>query len=351
MKIHNKFKIFILFLIIQCSMLADIGQRYPSYAKENIETQKNIKEKFNIYMVLWSGPTDIEKGFQAYFEEQGIEANYIIRDCKGDAERCHALVQEIKQTKPDLIYTWGTPAAVSIAGPIEAPHKEEYIWDIPIVSTIVSDPVFSKIIYSLDKPGRNLTGVNHLPPPDAQLNTMLSYTPFTKLGVFFVPSETFVLNGIKNLKKEAKKKNIEVSEFPYTFIINNRVDPSKLDDVFQKIKESGIDIVYIPSGNYLSVDSKIVCDAAIKNGILIFVTTELMIKKGDPLMGLISNYINIGRFAAEKAIKILIEKVKTEEIKYETFEKFNFFINVNTMNTLKKYPPLSVIDQAQFIEK
>jgi len=317
-------------------------------------TKVDNKKKFTIYMVLWSGPTLIESGIKSYLEENKVDVDYIVRDCKADLKQCHALVKEIKEVKPDLIYTWGTPAALAVGGPIDAPNKEEeYVWDIPIVSTVMTNPVFSKLIYGFEKTGRNVTGVNHLPPPEAQVNTMLSYLPFTKIGVFFIPiaAEGFVKSSVDNLKKACKEKNIEVIDFPYPYVVNNRVDPSKLDETFQKIKKSGIDIVYFPSSNYLAVDSKVICDAATKNNLLTFVVFELMINNGNPLMGLISNYVNIGRFAAEKMVSILVNKVNPNNIPYETFQKFSFFIDVKTMKALQQYPPVSIVDQTQFIEK
>ena len=87
---------------------------------------------------------------------------------------------------------------------------------------------------------------------------MLSYKSFKKLGVFFIPiaAEGFVKASVANLKKACKEKDIEVIDYPYPHVANNRVDPSKLDETFKKIKEEGIDIVYLPSSNYLAVDSK-----------------------------------------------------------------------------------------------
>ncbi len=357
MQFYSKFKIYVqLLVIIQCAWMCSIDQSYAqeSAQKQTTNSSKIVpKRKFNIYMVLWFGPTAVEDGMRDYFKEHDIDVNYIVRDCKGDPKQCHALVKEIKETKPDLIYTWGTPAALAIGGTIDASNKEDYVWDIPIISTIMTNPVYSKLIYSYDKTGRNVTGVNHLPPADAQLNTMLSYKPFTKIGVFFVPiaTEGFVRSSVGDLKDACKEKGIEVHEFPYPYVVNNKIDPSKLDETFKKIKEAGIDVVYLPSSNLLSVDSKIICDTATKYKLLTFVVFELMITYGDPLMGLISRYVNIGRFAAEKAEKILVEKTKPQDIPYERFEKFNFFININTMKSLEIYPPLAVLDQAQFIEK
>jgi putative ABC transport system substrate-binding protein len=314
-------------------------------------TPKQDLGKKVIYMVLWSGPTEIENGFKAYFKEHKIDAEYITRDCKGDSKACHELVKEIKTLKPHLIYTWGTPAALAIAGTIDKPNSNEYVWDIPIVSTIVGNPIFSKIIYELNKPGRNLTGVNHVPPFEAQLSTMRSYLDFKKVAIFHVPSEIPSLAHVDAFKKTCEKEKIEAIEFPYAHIVNDKMDTSKLDDAFKKIKDSGIEIVYLPPSNYLSINAKAICDAAHAQSLLTFAATELMLTNGPPLMGLISSYTNIGRFAAEKAEKILIDGMAPETLPYEKFEKFNFFIDRKVMQNLQIYPSISIIDEAHFIEE
>jgi putative ABC transport system substrate-binding protein len=39
---------------------------------------------YKIYMVLWRGVTDAEKGFIDYFSRQGIDADFMIRSCQKD---------------------------------------------------------------------------------------------------------------------------------------------------------------------------------------------------------------------------------------------------------------------------
>lgn len=135
-----------------------------------------------IYMVFTDGPSTIERGFKAYFKEKNIPIQYIERDCAGpgNIKKCNRFVEEIKKIKPDLVYTWGTPAALAIAGKIDEPNKDKFLWDIPIISGIIADPIASKIVYDLKDTGRNLTGVNHIPDYDSQVSAMASYLPTKK---------------------------------------------------------------------------------------------------------------------------------------------------------------------------
>jgi putative ABC transport system substrate-binding protein len=86
---------------------------------------------YRVYMVLWRGVTDAEKGFIDYFSQQGIDADFMIRNCQKDRTRFPSLIKEIKRLKPDLVYTFGTTAAISIAGTIHDKESREFIRDIP----------------------------------------------------------------------------------------------------------------------------------------------------------------------------------------------------------------------------
>src|SRR5262249_3858885 len=66
-----------------------------------------------------------------------------------DTSRIRALAQELVGLQPDIILTNGTPATAAVA-------RETLT--IPIVFVNVSDPVASRIVERLDRPGGNVTG-------------------------------------------------------------------------------------------------------------------------------------------------------------------------------------------------
>ena len=67
----------------------------------------------------------------------------------GDTNRIRALAQELAGLQPDIIVTNATPAAAAV---------QRETRTIPIVFANVSDPVASRIVTRLDRPGGNITG-------------------------------------------------------------------------------------------------------------------------------------------------------------------------------------------------
>lgn len=58
-----------------------------------------------IYMITWRGNTDVEKGFQNYLTTRNLPVEFILRDAGQDAKRIAEFTDEIRQLRPDLVYT------------------------------------------------------------------------------------------------------------------------------------------------------------------------------------------------------------------------------------------------------
>lgn len=352
-------------IIAICSLYSN------SFAKEEVASNKTeIKEDSNgptkkesgaknyigkpkvVYMVFTDGPSTIEKGFKEYFNEKNIPIEYIERDCGGatNIKKCNRFVDEIKAIKPDLVYTYGTPAALAIAGTTDEPDKGKYLWDIPIISGIIANPIASKIVYDLKDTGRNLTGVNHIPDYDSQVSAMQSYLPTKKIGIFYSPSEKTTLYNVDDIKKACIAKNIQPVEFPFEHIENGKLDESKLEEAFAEIKAAGIDMVYLPSSNLLNAQSGPICNAAHQHKLLTYIVSDGMLtKNATPLMGLIAYRVNLGRLMGVKAEQILFDNKTPRQIPFDRLEKFSFFIMKKVMLQLGIFPPLMTLNRASFI--
>ena len=72
------------------------------------------------------------------------------RDLNRDATRMPGFVEEIRATKPDLIYTWGTSVTLGVVGRLRRVDPAKHITDIPVVFTLVAAPVLAKIVPDLE---------------------------------------------------------------------------------------------------------------------------------------------------------------------------------------------------------
>jgi putative tryptophan/tyrosine transport system substrate-binding protein len=87
-------------------------------------------------------------------ESQNVQFDY--RWAPQDAAQARTFAKELVDLGPDLVFTQSTPATVAA--------KEVVAGSIPIVFVQVGDPVVSKIVESLARPGGNLTGFTNFEP-------------------------------------------------------------------------------------------------------------------------------------------------------------------------------------------
>src|ERR1700738_4038824 len=96
-----------------------------------------------IYAITFRGMTDVERGFQDYFAARRIPVQITFRDLNRDRARMRGFIEEIRRTRPDLVYTWGTSVTLGVVGAYDAVDPAVHITDIPVVFTLVAAPVLA----------------------------------------------------------------------------------------------------------------------------------------------------------------------------------------------------------------
>jgi putative ABC transport system substrate-binding protein len=101
-------------------------------------------------------PADLEAFRQGLRDLGHIEGQHVMiepRYAAGVVARLPDLAAELVRLQPDVIVVDGTLAAKAAGAATST---------IPIVFTLVSDPVASGLVASLARPGRNLTGLSNV---------------------------------------------------------------------------------------------------------------------------------------------------------------------------------------------
>src|SRR5262245_52429478 len=148
-----------------------------------IPLHATVRERAHrIYAMTFRGKTDVEKGFEDYFDSRRLPVQIIYRDLNRDLARMAGFLDEIRTMRPDLVYTWGTSVTLGVTGPYDGVVPGQHITDILVVFTLVAGPVLAKIVPDMRSSGRNVTGVMHVAPTATQVRAMASYRPFKTLG-------------------------------------------------------------------------------------------------------------------------------------------------------------------------
>jgi len=89
-----------------------------------------------------------------WIEGRNVRIDY--RYDPGDIERSHALAAELVGLRPDVLLAAGTPEVVAL---------QQVTRSVPIVFTMVADPIGAGFVKSIARPGGNITGFIVFEPP------------------------------------------------------------------------------------------------------------------------------------------------------------------------------------------
>ncbi len=304
---------------------------------------------FQIYGITFRGSTEVERGFEEYFASRKVPVQITWRDLNRDPNRMPAFLTEIRQTKPDLIYTWGTSVTLGVVGPYDAADHSPFIQNIPVVFTLVAAPVLAKIVPQLANTGRNVTGVTHVAPTEAQVNAMGQYRPLQTLGVLYTPTERNSVVILEELRRLARERNFKLLERPFRLDANNKPSAEGASELVRELKAAGAQWLYLPPDSFLGTLAEgVIIPTAMEESLPTFASTEQLMQAG-ALTGLVSRYFSLGQYTAHKVEQILVGKQAPSSIAVDTLKRFSYQISMAAAKRLKLPPPMNMLNFAELI--
>lgn len=330
---------------IVAAVLAALLLAAPVLAAEPSKGQK----PFRIYMALYRGWEEAAQGFKDYFTNQNIPVELIVRDAGQDKSKLKDFVAEAKALKVDLVFTWGTTVTQEMLGTHDAVDPAKHITDIPAVFAIVSQPVGSKVVPSLDSSGRNITGTSYLVPVETQLNLIQSYRPFSRLGMVYNPLEKNSLVAIEELKASGRTMGFDLIAVPVE-VVEGKPSVASIPDKVAEVKAAGVDYLYIPPDTFLNVNRDVLTGAALERKLPTFAAAENPVLTSKAMMGGVYRYYTVGQLTAYKAEQILVHGKKPSEIPIDAPKRLSIIINMPVVRELGFYPPMNLLGLAEVVE-
>jgi putative ABC transport system substrate-binding protein len=316
----------------------------PAPARRNAQASRPLR----IYAITFRGPTDVEKGFEEYFASRKIPVQITWRDLNRDATRMPGFIEEIRNTRPDVVYTWGTSVTLGVLGPYDAVDPAKHITDIPVVFTLVASPALAKIVPE-GGTRKNVTGVIHVAPVAAQIQAMAAYRPFQKLGVLYTPTERNSVVVLDEIRKIGRERNYDTITRTFRLDAQRKVTADGAADLVRELKEAGAQWLYLPPDSFLgTLAQDVIIPTSTEVGLPTFASTEQLMQAG-ALSGLVSRYHSVGQFTAHKVEQILLEKLAPEAVPIETLKRFSYQIRISVAEKLKLPPPLPMFNYAEIL--
>jgi putative ABC transport system substrate-binding protein len=170
--------------------------------------QANRLYRIGVLNEAWAANHPAVEGLKEGLRELGLlegrDVAFEIRFTKGDPVATAAAAEELAKAGVDLIFTSNEPATLAAK---KATQK------IPIVFTLVGDPVGSTVVPSLSRPGGNITGVSsraiELAPKRLEMLKVLAPEARRVWFIYHVTDVT-AFGAVDNIRIAAGKLKVEL---------------------------------------------------------------------------------------------------------------------------------------------
>lgn len=252
-----------------------------------------------------------------YIERENITVEF--RTAEGKLDRLTDLAKELVRLKPDVIVAT-TGEASRVAWQVNS--------TIPIVMIISGDPVTSRIVASLGRPGGNVTGLTIQSTDLSGKRLELLKEAFPKISRVAVLWRPFSIEKPADLRKtEAVARNLGLQ------VQSLKVQAAdELEGAFEAATAWGANGLVPLAHRFIAIHRNRIMELATKGRLPAMYPNRSFVERGG-LMSYGPNHSDLSRRAAYFVDKIL-KGVKPSDLPVEQPTKFELVVNLRTAKTL-----------------
>ena len=252
---------------------------------------------------------------------------YLLGNARGNKAKAKALARTFAAARLDLIVTVGTSATVPVARAVK---------DIPVVFSVVYDPVGANIVESWQNSGNNATGTSAKVPMPTIIRRLNEVVAVKRLAVLYTPGEKNSESQLQDLQKVQGEFRIKVIPVPLT--AKGEI-AYLLPEVFRTT-----DALYLTGSNVVYGEIAGIIEMATRARVVTVTHFQRLADRG-VLLTVCANTRELGRLAAEKAMLIL-KGASPSSVPVEALKKFDLIVNMRTARAGKFPIPPSLFGSA-----
>lgn len=262
---------------------------------------------------------------------EGRTIRFEFRTAQGHADRLPRLAQELIQLKVDVIVVTNSPDALAVK------HATS---TLPILITLVGDPVGSGLVASLAHPGGNVTGNSIMTTELSAKRLQLlkeTISRLTRVAVLWNPDNPTHPKMIEEIKAAAPSLSLEMSFVPVR-------TPEEFAAAFSAISRAHAQALYLLE-NPLFYQQKMTLAKLASQARLPTIYGWRGFADAGGLMSYGANYQDLMRRSAVYIDKIL-KGANPGDLPVEQPTKFEFVVNLKTAKALGITIPQSILLRA-----
>jgi putative ABC transport system substrate-binding protein len=261
---------------------------------------------------------EIQQGLQALGYVDGRNISLVNTFANEEYERFNANAVDLVGRKVDVIIAVTLPAAL-------AAHRATKT--IPIVFVLVPDPVATKLVDNLARPGGNVTGLSQVAMDlvPKRLELFREVTGLSRIALLLNPSDPILTaRTIEQVRAAAGRLNMSIQP-----IEANK--PEQIEGAFSSIQDDIHGVMLQPDPMFFN-ERKRVAEIALARKLSSSVFSSTMVEAGG-LMSYAPSIFTIFRRSAAYIDKI-IKGTKPADLPVELPTKFEFYINFGTAKAI-----------------
>ncbi len=222
-----------------------------------------------------------------YIEKENVQ--YEIVDVGFDASLIPQMITNMKSHHPCVLVATTTPVAQYAKGSIK---------DIPLIYSVITDPVAARLIKAPHRPEGNMTGSSD----QQDLHVLLDFTKKvldhpSRVGILYATAEVNDLALVHMLKQVALTSHMQVVAVP---IDQTRDIPMAMQQFNQKV-----DFIYVGGSGAIQPALPVIASESRKMGIPIFNVNEAAVKENMVFASFGVNYHQVGVNTGKLIVGIL----------------------------------------------
>ncbi|MDR0599480.1 MAG: ABC transporter substrate-binding protein [Treponema sp.] len=140
-----------------------------------------------------------EQGIQEALRARGLTVAVDLQNANGDVNTAAQIANKFKADKVNAAVGIATPMAVALANAIK---------DIPVVFSVVTDPVGARLVSSLDRGEGNVTGISDAIPTVDHIGLFQEIAGIKTLGYIYTSSEDNSVSSLALVKEGCEKYGV-----------------------------------------------------------------------------------------------------------------------------------------------
>lgn len=247
--------------------------------------------------------------------------------------------------------TWGTSVTLGVVGTLDDTDDPRFLSGIPVVFTVVADPFGTRIAAGFESSGRtNVTGTFNRVPEAVNIEVIRQYDPgFSKLGLLYNLNEPNSILKMEELRELAPTLDVQLVALALDPAGDRIPDVASIPARMAELRDRGVRWVYLGSSSFLYKNGDLFTSSAVDNGIAIVSPYEDLVRQNQALLSVAARYHDIGRLAADQAVRILRDGATPGDLPIAQVTDFAYVVNMAVARKLERYPPFAFLQVAETV--